>query len=64
MLAPQKICLKNQPACFDEKQDPTTSVQMKLEFRKMGKANLWVVMVGMIMPLDGHGGDHHDWKKR
>ena len=33
---------------FDEKQEPTTSVQMKVELRKMGKTNLWKMMITFI----------------
>ena len=28
------------------------------------KVELWMVMEVMIIPLDGHGGDDHNWKKR
>ena len=33
---------------FDEKQEPTTSVQMKVELRKMGKTNLLMMMIRSI----------------
>ena len=34
---------------FEEKQEPTTSVQMKVEFRKMGKTNLLMIIMIVVM---------------
>ena len=33
------------------KQEPTTSVQMKVELRKMGKTNLFMIIVIMMMMI-------------